>query len=472
MDNSPIYKSLNDYIEEKVYPFHMPGHKQGRLYNIENLYEIDLTEIQGTDNLHNPKDVIKKAQILASKTFGSQNTYFLVNGSTVGLMASITAICNPGDELIVARNCHRSVYNGMVTTDVIPRYVIPEIINEYGIIGGINTNDIKNVLNKYPDVKGMVITSPTYEGFVSDIKKISNILHKKGKILIVDEAHGAHFKFHNDFPNTALELGADIVIQSIHKTLPAFTQSAMLHVKSDYVDTNKIQNALAMYESSSPSYILMAGLDCCRNYLDNKGKVDFDKYLLMLNNYREKFKNLKNIKLIGREICGQNSIIDIDISKLVFYTTSCRGTEIERILRNKYKIQLELANEDNFLAISTVADDEYGMNKLYSALLEIDLKLNKIETKAIKYDIIEVNNIKLNPREAYFQNKKTINVEQSINHVCGEFIIPYPPGIPLVVPGEVITQDIIEKIKKYKKLGIEIIGMKDYKNNNIQIIEV
>lgn len=467
---SILYDKLSKYSKE-VYPFHMPGHKQRKLKHLSNLYKLDVTEVEGTDNLHNPVDIIKKSQIEAANIFGSDKTYFLVNGSTCGIISAITSICNERDKILVTRNSHKSVYNSMILRDLIPIYVYPELTAE-GIPGGINPVDIENKLIEEKDIKLVIITSPTYEGIVSNIEEIAKIVHKHEKILMVDEAHGSHFIFSDVFPKTALQMGADIVIQSTHKTLPSFTQSAMLHVKSNRIDINKLQQQLAIFQSSSPSYILMTSLDYCTTLLKKQGTTLFKRYTDMLLKYRNELSNLEHFKLLDESYIGKYAIYDLDKSKLVIDCSKCSlsGTDLDLLLRKDYKIQVELSYLNHIIALTSVFDHKRGFKKLYNSLREIDKCIIE-EKKATLYSLINKNAIYYSPKEANEKKKKSILLEKSVGKIMGEFIIPYPPGIPLIVPGEVLTNEIIETINEYKKSNITIIGTEDEKINYIQVIE-
>ncbi|KUK07839.1 MAG: Arginine/lysine/ornithine decarboxylase, partial [Caldanaerobacter subterraneus] len=269
--STPLYDALMEYVKKETVPFHMPGHKQGRVLPkeyIENLAKIDLTEVPGLDNLHNPDGPILEAEKLAAKAFGSKQAFFLVNGSTAGIYAAMYAVLNPTDKVLVMRNSHKSVYNGVVLTQSIPVYLLPEIDYENGIAMGIDVEKLEEVLQKERDVKAVVVTHPNYYGFCSDIEKIVDIVHKYGKILIVDEAHGAHFPFSNNLPKSSIKAGADIVVQSLHKTLTSFTQTSILHLNSDRVDVDRLKYSLSLFQSTSPSYILMSSIDMAREYME------------------------------------------------------------------------------------------------------------------------------------------------------------------------------------------------------------
>ncbi len=454
------------------YPFHMPGHKFGRHLKLNDIHQIDVTEVKGTDNLHHPKTIIKEAQEKAADLFGADKTYFLVNGSTGGILSTISAVCHPGDSILIARNCHRAVYNAIIIHQLKPIYCYPEINPNTGIAGGISSNQIETILKDNDSIKMMVITSPTYEGIVSDIEQIAKIVHHNNVILFVDEAHGSHFKFHPRFPKTALEMGADIVIQSTHKTLPAYTQSAMLHIKSSKINWYEISQQLSIYQSSSPSYILLSGLDHCCHLLKQHGRELFHSYFNLLMKYRQVLaENLSCLKLLNDDCIGRMAVYDIDISKIVLICTNANmnGIVLDNKLREMYQIQVELSSLNHMIALTSVSDTSLGIEKLTKALLHIDDELHlKHNTKPFFMVPLESKYL---PSEALQKDKKLVHLKDSIGQAVGEFVIPFPPGIPLIVPGEIVTKEMTRIIRKSIKQGISILGMKDTSGEMIQIIE-
>lgn len=458
-----LYDRLIDYGKSGIYPFHMPGHKLGRELDSSHLLKMDVTEVMGMDNLYDSEDVIAKAQELASMTFGADDTFFLVNGSTTGVISAILGVCNPKDEIIIARNSHHSTYHGIILGDIIPRYINPKIITTYALLGGISSKDIEEVIKLYPKAKAVFITSPTYEGFTSNIKEIATIVHQYNKVLIVDEAHGAHFNFHSSFPKTALSGGADIVIQSLHKTLPALTQSALIHFKGNRVDKHRVKQVIRMIQTSSPSYIIMGMIDFLRKNLE-EGKISwFNPYIKNLMDTREKLKQLNNISLLGEELNNKYSIEEIDISRLVFYTgrSNLSGIAIDKILRERFRIQIEMSSEIHFVGISTIADTIEGFNVLTNALTNIDRKLmankQKVDINNITYPIPD---IKISPREAFYATKEKVSLNNAEGRISGEFVVFYPPGIPLLFPGEEITKVHIKQMirRSKEKKTIDIIS--------------
>ena len=463
----PIYNTLKDLSNKNIYPFHMPGHKRNKkfLNDFYDFINLDFTEIDETDNMHKPEGIIKNSKKIIAKTFGSEESYFLINGSSCGIIASIMACLSPNENILVARNCHISVYNGVVLSGASPIYIYPDI--KYNIPCGINIKNIKKAVEKYKNIKAFILTSPTYEGFVCDIEKISNFLHKNNIILIVDEAHGAHFNFSHNFPKSAIQCGADIVIQSFHKTLPSFTQCGVLHLNSKIVDKDRLGKCLSMLQTTSPSYIFMMSIEYATNFCKNN-KALFEDYTLFLKHLRKQLKLLKNIKLIDNDILQNSNIIDFDISRLTFLINSnINGDYINNILKQN-NIQLEMYGENHIIAISTICDDFNTLIKLKDILFKIDknLKFMDKQYKYIKDDLIIKPNI--TPREAFYSNKTLLNIDLCENKICGDFIIPYPPGIPVLAPGETITKEDILKIKSYKNNNINIIGIN--KNNEIYII--
>ena len=463
----PIYNTLKYLSNKNIYPFHMPGHKRNKkfLNDFYDFINLDFTEIDETDNMHKPEGIIKNSKKIIAKTFGSEESYFLINGSSCGIIASIMACLSPNENILVARNCHISVYNGVVLSGASPIYIYPDI--KYNIPCGIDIKNIKKAVEKYKNIKAFILTSPTYEGFVCDIEKISNFLHNNNIILIVDEAHGAHFNFSHNFPKSAIQCGADIVIQSFHKTLPSFTRCGVLHLNSKIVDKDQLGKCLSMLQTTSPSYIFMMSIEYATNFCKNN-KALFEDYTLFLKHLRKQLKLLKNIKLIDNDILQNSNIIDFDISRLTFLINSnINGDYINNILKQN-NIQLEMYGENHIIAISTICDDFNTLIKLKDILFKIDknLKFMDKQYKYIKDDLIIKPNI--TPREAFYSNKTLLNIDLCENKICGDFIIPYPPGIPVLAPGETITKEDILKIKSYKNNNINIIGIN--KNNEIYII--
>lgn len=469
--NTPIIDSLRKIVDDNIISFHMPGHKKGAIYKmlgyediLENLYKLDTTEIPGTDNLHSPEECIKESLKRASEVFKSDKTFYLVNGSTCGIEAAIMASVNPKEKIILNRDCHQSAINSCIIGDIDPIYVNPSINKNSNTLSGVSFDDVKRVIDSNLDAKAVFLTYPTYFGDVFDLKSICSYAHEKGMTVIIDEAHGAHLGLSEKLPETALSQGADIVIQSTHKTLPSFTQSSMIHIKGNRININKLTNMLTITESSSPSYLLMASLDIAVDIYEKNGFDLMDKLLSNINEFKSELYKLKNIKVDESK----------DYTKIFLNTKKLgiTGHELENILRENYNIQVELSNYYGVLLIATIGNTKDEFLKLKDVLFEID-KIYKKEyhLKSVSYPIKLPKKI-LSPREAFYMDKKNVKIENSIGKISGEYIIPYPPGVSLVSPGEEITKEVIDYIIECKSKGMNVNGVKDSELRFIQVIDI
>lgn len=465
-----ILNQLGEIVNNNLVSFHVPGHKLGKIYDrlgysniLETIYKMDTTEILGTDNLHSPEGIIKESQERASRVFKSKNTYYLVNGSTCGIQAAIMSVCNPKDKIIVNRDCHQSVINTLILGDIEPTYIYPQIDTKTNILMGIKVEDAIEAIDSNLDAKAILLTYPTYYGKVYDLKIICNYAQSKGMIVIVDEAHGAHLGLSDKLPMTALEQEADIVIQSTHKTLPSFTQSSMIHIQGERVNEERLSSILRMIESSSPSYMLMSSLELAVDIYETKGKDLMEELLDNIDIFKKNMEKYENIN-----IYNDNDRTKIFISSKELGIT---GYELEEMLRINYNVQVELSNYYGILLICTIGNDRTDFESLEYALE--DISLNSINNKNIGYIEYPMNiPVKeLSPREAFYNEKKSVKIYDSIGKICGEYIIPYPPGICLVSPGEIITKEVIDYILVCYKKGMSISGMKDSNLEYVQIIE-
>ena len=463
-----IINQLKEIVDTDLISFHMPGHKLGKVYDklgysdiVKNIYKMDTTEISGTDNLHSPEGIIKESQERASKMFKSEYTYYLVNGSTCGIQGAIMSICSPKDKIIVNRDCHQSVINSCILGNINPIYILPKINKETNILEGVEVEEVLNTIDNNVDAKAILLTYPTYYGITYDLEVICNYAHKKGMVVIVDEAHGSHLGLSNKLPKTALEQGADIVIQSTHKTLPSFTQSSMIHVQGNRVDKNNLGIILRIIESSSPSYILMASLDLAVDIYETKGKELMEELLNNIDEFKYRLNGNRQI-----DIFNENDKTKIFISSKKLGMT---GYDLETILRENYNIQVELANYYGILLICTIGNEKVDFDKMIDALTDVS-KNNSLEKFINHIDYpMNIPEKVLSPREAFYKPKKSVKINESIGKICGEYIIPYPPGISLLSPGEIITKEVIEYVLLCKKEGMTISGIKD---SNLKFIEV
>lgn len=446
-----------------------------------NPYDIDITEIDNFDNLHDAQGLIKEAQDKAAKMYGAKETYYLINGSTCGILSAISAVTKRGDKILVARNCHKAVYHGIFLRQLRSEYLQPEITAQ-GIQGQIRPESVREALEKNPDAKAVVITSPTYHGVISDIKKISKIVHEFGGVLIVDEAHGAHFGLGKGTPDNAVRLGADLVIVSVHKTLPAFTQTALLHVCSDRVNSKKIHEFLGIYETSSPSYVLMAGIERSLDIVEEQGERLLDNMYSCLDKFYTETSKLKYLKTLRKQDLTSSEAYDFDESKIIIISKSQKlwGSQLSDILLYEYHIQVEMVGLDYVLCLCSLMDTQEGFERLKDALIEIDEKIEKLENhnEEINEEILDKESKQEN--EGFFDSEiyvsqprkyhiyetedmetKEVFLKEAQGKVCGGYILIYPPGIPIIVPGEEITDNGITNINKALKLGLEVQGVSE-----------
>lgn len=446
---APLFERLIEYSQTKL-AFHMPGHKFGSVAQLDkvDMTRLDNTEAFGMDNLYEADGIIKQAMELMANFYGSLKTIFLTNGSTVGILTSILSTCKEGDQLIVARNAHHSVWSALVLAGVSPVYVSPEYISEKDMIGKISEESIEKAFIKYPNAKGALIVSPTYEGIASDILAIAEVTHKYGGILIVDEAHGSHFILEDIFPTSSIKLGADLVINSMHKTLPALTQSALLHICSDRVKYEDVINVLRMVQTSSPSYMMMGIMDYTRGYIEEYKKQIQITYINALIQFRKEL----NRKLIALELIDFRRE-SYDISKVIISTahTNISGYHLEKILNKNFNITVEAALEQYIILMTTMADQKESLGKLQEALLKIDANLKRLEkSRSMNSPMKQKITLGNNPREIFYRKHQWSSLKDCFNKVSAKNIMLYPPGIPIVAIGEMITVQDMEFIDRFK----------------------
>ncbi len=488
-----LLERLKEYHESGCYPFHMPGHKRqcrDEIVNqFPNPFAIDITEIEGFDNLHHPEDVLKESMEWAASVYGSDKTYYLVNGSSCGILSAISASVRPGGTLLMSRNCHKSVYHGVILNQLKSLYLYPQIMEEFGIQGAIDAKAVDKALKEHPEIQAVLVVSPTYDGVTSDIREIAQIVHQYKIPLIVDEAHGAHFSFgeleggERLFPQPAIQCGADLVIQSLHKTLPSLTQTAVLHMRRGYVDEKRLERYLQIYQSSSPSYVFMAGIENCIYEMNRNGKQRMGEFRDRLMRLRERLSQMKHLKLLSKKSrMGGGCSWDLDLSKIVISCRNCSrifldgkdmpldGEQLMDWLRSQYRLELEMCGADYVVAITTMMDTEEGLMRLADAFLKIDgaLKLEQKKTPEIRIMKAEVV---MPIKEAADAPSREIEISQAAGKISAEFVYLYPPGIPIVTPGERISDEIAVLIQRYKSLGLPVQGMADPSAERIHVVE-
>ncbi len=494
-----ILRKLQNLSESDFYPYHMPGHKR----NGNSVFSLDITEIDDFDNLHHSTGLISEAQKRAAALYGAQESFYLINGSTVGLLSAICASFDRGDRVLVARNCHKAVYHALEIRGIEPIYLYPEINEEYDISVGITVAQVRQCVEEADQntevlsgdgdkningtIKGMILTSPTYEGLISEIKEIAEYLHQKDMLLIVDEAHGAHFGFHPAYPVSAVTQGADIVIQSLHKTLPSMTQTALLHRCSERVSRANLQKYLGIFQTSSPSYVFMAYMDECICLLRDKKEELFRAFYEELVQFYEQCRSLKNIKVYQPEMVeirgddGKEPVKKFcsDPGKIVISAGHLSGKELYNILRQRFLLQPEMCAGNYVLAIMTICDTHEGYRRLYEALEQLDRESltqekqkDTINTQKTLASLLKERPVRKYPSwEAEALEGETLDLGLAAGRVSKEYIYLYPPGIPFIVPGEVIDNKVLEGLLSLQLAGYGLQGMADETGDKITVVK-
>ena len=469
-----MYQQLISYGESDVYPFHMPGHKR-RALPFPNPYTIDITEIDGFDNLHHAEGLIREAEERAAKLYGADRSYYLVNGSTCGLLAAICAAARRGDKVLAARNCHKAVYHAVSMQGLSVEFLYPAITRG-DLQGQITAAQVEEALTKHPDIAVVILTSPTYEGIVSDVAAIAACCHAHGAALIVDEAHGAHFGFGAGFPENAVRLGADAVIMSLHKTLPSFTQTALLHCNGGRIDTERVARYLGVYETSSPSYLFMAGMDACIDLIREQGAELFAQYRRRLDAFYRDTADLTQLHVMRREDLCKEEAYDWDDSKLMIYAGTMGGEALHQELLGHYHLQMEMVSADYVLGMTSLMDTDEGMRRLVTALHEIDEKNRKpdlggeVPEAGFTARMYRENPRRMQIYQALDLPYREVPFDEAVGKMAADYVYLYPPGIPLIVPGEVITEEFIRHIRECRERKLNVEGQGNPAPGRIKIV--
>ncbi len=456
-----LVQVLTDYGESDFYPYHMPGHKRMPMTSVlEKIGKLDITEIDGFDNLHGATGILKDIQDSAARLYGAEESYFLVNGSTAGILSAVSTVLPRGGKLLMVRHCHKAAYHVAYLRELEICYLLADMDEVFDIHKEITAKQVEKAISANSDIGAVLIVSPTYEGVVSNIAEIAKITHKFGIPLIVDEAHGAHLGFHEAWPLSSCVQGVDIVIQSLHKTLPSPTQTALLHVNGTLVDRNKLRRFLSIYQSSSPSYILMAAMEESLSLMEQSGKELFKQFMLYWNEMICELKKCKHIKVFPSKTQTELASSKNDIGKLVISVknTNITGQQLYQILLDKYHLQMEMSAGTYVLAMFTVADKEEGYKRLTQAILTIDeeLKRNEVE-KSNQCNPLPLKQMEI--FEAWDKSREEVLLEESVGNVVGDYIYLYPPGAPIIVPGEVMSKEVKERVIDYVQKELPIQGI-------------
>jgi arginine/lysine/ornithine decarboxylase len=478
-DRTPLLDVLLGRAKRGVTSFHTPGHKNGqgvddrlRDFTGRNLYKLDVTVFPEVDSLHDPVGPIKKAQQLMAQAYGVKYSQFLVNGSSVGNMAMLMAACHPGDSVILSRNAHKSTLSGVIMSGVWPIWIQPKVDQHLDIIFDSDPAQVEEALRQFPEAKAVFVTSPTYHGVTTDLKKIAEICHSKGKLLVVDEAHGAHLKFHKDLPTSAVEAGADMCVQSTHKILGALSQGSVLHVNSDQVDIMRVRKILSLLQTTSPNYLIMASLDAARRQAFFQGEKIFGKLMKMAEEARERINRLQHIYCITQgEIRAKG--YDLDVTKLTINVTRTgqSGHDVEHKLAFEYGIQVDCADLFNLIAIMGIGTTKHDIDKLVAALEDLDKKEPGTEKNWVMQLPSLSTEMVMTPRDVFLQRRsKRVPLSKAAGHISAQTLTPYPPGIPVLIPGERITKEIQDFLVDLAHRDVRVSGQETDTLRTVKVV--
>ena len=474
-DRAPILEALEKMKRARLVPFDVPGHKRGRgnpeltEFLGEQCLSVDVNSMKMLDNLCHPVSVIKDAERLAADAFGAAHAFFMVGGTTSAVQAMVMTACKRGDKIIIPRNVHRSAINAMILCGAVPVYVNPQMDSMLGISLGMSVADVEQAIRENPDAKAVFVNNPTYYGICSDIKSIAKLAHDNGMLLLADEAHGSHLYFSDKLPVAAMHADADMAALSMHKSGGSLTQSSMLLI-GNRVPEGYVHQIINLTQTTSASYLLLVSLDVSRRNMALRGKEMIDKIIDQVEYARDEINTIGDYYAYSKELINGDSIFDFDITKLSVYTRSIglAGIEVYDILRDEYDIQTEFGDIANLLAYVSVGDRLKDIERLVSALAEIRRNYRQTGRKMLKAEYINPQVI-CGPQEAFYSEKESLPIDQTVGRVCSEFVMCYPPGIPILAPGEKITEEILQYIRYAKKKGCSMTGPEDM---NIRFLNV
>ncbi len=473
---APIYEALERFREMRVVPFDVPGHKHGKgnpeltAFLGEKCVGVDVNSMKPLDNLCHPVSVIRDAELLAADAFGAKHAFLMVGGTTSSVQSMVLSCCKQGNKIILPRNVHRSVINSLVLCGAIPVYVNPDVDRRLGISLGMSREHVRKAIAEHPDAVAVLVNNPTYYGICSDLRAIVKMAHDAGMLCLADEAHGTHFYFGENMPVSAMRAGADMAAVSMHKSGGSLTQSSLLLI-GENVNERHVRQIINLTQTTSGSYLLMSSLDISRRNLALRGKEVFRKVVEMAEYAREEINAVGGYYAYGRELINGDSIFDFDPTKLSVHTRDIglAGIEVYDILRDEYDIQIEFGDIGNILAYLSIGDRMQELERLVSALAEIKRRYKKDPDGLLSQEYIDPE-VVCSSQEAFYSQKKSIPINESSGFVCSEFVMCYPPGIPILAPGERITKDIIDYIQYAKAKGCSMTGSEDPDINNINVL--
>lgn len=480
-NDTPLFSGLLQHIKKEPKAFHIPGHKQGKGMDPTfqefigyNTLAIDLINIEPLDDLHHPKGIIKEAQALAAEAFGADHTYFSVQGTSGAIMTMILSVCNPGDKIIVPRNIHKSVSSAIIFSGAIPIFIHPELDHSLGISHGITPNAVAKALLAHPDAKAVLVINPTYFGIAADLQQIVSIAHHYHVPVLVDEAHGVHIHFHDELPLSAMQAGADMAATSVHKLGGSLTQSSVLNIKEGLVNPDRVQTVMSMLTTTSTSYILLASLDVARKYLYQHGTDLLSNTIQHAAFIRKEINQIPYLYSPGKDLLGSEATFDYDPTKIIISVKDLgiTGHDAEVWLRKNYQIEVELSDMYNILCILTPADSKEDIQYLMNALQQLSLSYEKnANQQDIKISVAEIPFLAVSPRDAFYAEYEVIPLKESAGRISAESIMVYPPGIPIFIPGEIISKENLDYISQNIKSGLPVQGLEDETLETVRVLK-
>ena len=474
--SAPLYEALEKFRKMRVVPFDVPGHKRGRgnpeLVDLlgEKCVGLDVNSMKPLDDLCHPSSVIREAEALAAQAFGAANCFFMVGGTTSAVQSMILSVCKEGDKIIMPRNVHKSVINALILNGAVPVYVNPEVDNRLGIALGMEPEKLKKAVEDNPDAKAVLVNNPTYYGICSDMRSIVNIAHSHGMKVLADEAHGTHFYFGRDLPVSAMEAGADIASVSMHKSGGSLTQSSFL-LTGKNMNPGYIRQIINLTQTTSASYLLLSSLDISRRNLALRGESSFKMVTDLAEYAREEINKIGDYYAFGREMVNGDSIYDFDPTKLSIHTLDIglAGIEVYDILRDEYDIQIEFGDLGNILAYLSIGDRIREVERLVTALADLRRRYKKDKAGMLSQEYIAPK-VVMTPQDSFYAEKESLPLKETKGRICSEFVMCYPPGIPVLAPGEEITDEIIDYIVYAKEKGCSMTGPEDEKIERLNVL--
>ena len=474
---APIYEALEEFRKMRVVPFDVPGHKRGRgnpeLAQLlgETCVNMDVNSMKPLDNLCHPVSVIRQAEELAAQAFGAAHAFLMVGGTTSAVQSMVLSVVKRGEKIILPRNVHRSVMGALVLCGAVPVYVNPECDDRLGIPLGMRLEQVERAVRENPDAKAILVNNPTYYGICSDLKGIVDLAHRSGMLCLADEAHGTHFYFHEDLPLSAMAAGADMAAVSMHKSGGSLTQSSLL-LTGPGVQPGYVRQIINLTQTTSGSYLLLSSLDIARRNLALRGRKEFDRVIRMAEYARREINAIGGYYAFSRELVNGESVYDFDVTKLSVNTldVGLAGIEVYDLLRDEYDIQIEFGDLGNFLAYLSIGDRDRELERLVGALSEVRRRFGKPGARLMKQEYIDPE-VAVSPQEAFYAPHHSLPLDQTAGRVCSEFVMCYPPGIPILAPGERVTQPIIQYIRYAKEKGCSMTGPEDAEIEFLNVLE-